>query len=162
MTWRSHSWNGRKSYTRDNCHLGPENSWGPLIGMESCLHGLGMHSVLEKIRNSRTQARTKGTNIRAYSLSSRGGFLYGKMVGGSLYLLVFEIPILVSFRVGFFALRLKSIMVSFRVPNFIERLENHTNLISKGSNLFDFFMHTDIYLSDFLALFSVTLPLFCV
>ena len=30
-----------------------------------------------------------------------GGFLYGKMVGGLSYLLGFEIPILVSFRVVF-------------------------------------------------------------
>ena len=68
--------------------LGLKTVGGPLIGMESCLHGSGMHSVLEKIRNSRTQVRTQGTNIQAYSLSP-GGFLYCKMVGG----------LVVSFRV---------------------------------------------------------------
>ena len=55
-------------------------------------------------------------------------------------------------------------MVSFRVPNFhdlIERLENLSNFISKCSNLFDFF-HANRHLSDYLTLFLVSLPLFCV
>ena len=59
----------------------------------------------------------------------------------------FEIPIFGISLGCFFALHLKSIMISFRVPNFhdlIEGFENLTNLISKCSNLFDFFMHTDI------------------
>ena len=62
----------------------------------------------------------------------------------------------------FFALRLKSIMVSLRVPNFhdlIERLENLSDFISECSNLFDFFMHTDVRLSDSLTLFLVLSPL---
>ena len=49
--------------------------------------------------------------------------------------------------VVFFASSLKHIMASFRVPNvhsLIKRLENLSNLISKGSNLFDFVMNTDI------------------
>ena len=80
-----------------------------------------------------------------------GGFLYGKMKGVLVVL--------------FFTLSLKSIMVSFRVPNFhnlIERLENLSNFISKCSNLFDSFFHAHRHLSDSLTLFLVILPLFCI
>ena len=80
------------------------------------------------------------------------------MVGVLVCLLGFETPIFGIFLGLFFALRLKSIMVSFTVPNFhdlIERLENLSNFIFKCSNLFDFF-HAHRHLSDSLTYYSLT------
>ena len=61
-----------------------------------------------------------------------------------MYLLGFEIQIFGISYGCFFALHLKSIMVSFRVPNLHDFNQKIRKSHPKCLNLFDFFLHTDI------------------